>query len=481
MESDIDIDIKIFSSFITKESIPSGGTEMNKLSKKNLMLVSLMLFSMFFGAGNLIFPPLLGQLSGKNLIPALLGFLASAVGLPILAVATIAKSGGLQKMAGRVHKNFAIIFTVLIYLSIGPFLGIPRAGSLAFEMGVSPFLPITVNTGSMPLLIYTLCFFLIAFWLSINPSKLVDRFGKVLTPAILVLIAIIFIASLVKPLGSFSPAIGSYAKSPVLKGFLEGYMTMDAIAALNFGIVISLSLKEKGITEEKTLMSNTIKAGIIAGLILTIVYAILSYLGAGAQTRFGAADNGAQTLTNVVYYLFNNNGVIILGLIFSLACLTTSVGLITSCSEYFATLVPKVSYKSWVTILCLSSMLLANVGLTKILKISVPVLTAIYPMAIVLILLSLVHNWFKGYSSVYLFTMIFTSIFSVMDALSQFDIKFKLLNYVPLSSQSFGWVIPAILAFILGYAYGAVKDYKLSHKASLNSDLKESLSLEANK
>lgn len=479
MESDIDI--KILSLFITKEFTKSGGTEMNKLSKKNLILVSLMLFSMFFGAGNLIFPPLLGQLSGKNLTPALLGFLVSAVGLPILAVATVAKSGGLQNMAGGVHKNFAVIFTVLIYLSIGPFLGIPRAGSLAFEMGISPFLPKTMNTGFMPLLIYTLCYFLIAFWLSLNPSKLVDRFGKVLTPAILVLIAIIFIATLVKPLGDFSPAQGAYAESPLLKGFLEGYMTMDAIAALNFGIVISLALKEKGITEEKAIMSNTIKAGIIAGLILTIIYAILSYLGAGAQTRFGVADNGAQTLTNVVYYLFNNNGVIILGLIFSLACLTTSVGLITSCSEYFATLVPKVSYKSWVTILCLSSMLLANVGLTKILKISVPVLTAIYPMAIVLILLSLMHNWFNGYNSVYLFTMIFTSIFSIMDALSQFDIKFKLLSYVPLYSQGLGWIIPGIIGCIIGYAYGSIRDFRLSHETSLPSDSEKSLSLEANK
>ncbi len=431
---------------------------MEKLSKKNLLLVSLMLFSMFFGAGNLIFPPLLGQLSGKNLIFALGGFLISAVGLPILAVATIAKSGGLQILAGRVNKIFALVFTILIYLSIGPFLGIPRAGSLAYEMGVAPFLSKELTKSYLPLFIYTLFYFGVAFWLSIKPSKLVDRFGKVLTPAILTLIALIFAASFFKPIGGISAPAGDYANIPVLKGFLDGYMTMDAIAALNFGIVIALALKEKGVTSEKALTSNTIKAGLIAGLFLTLIYMILSYLGACAQTRFGEVSNGAQSLTNIVLYLFGTKGTIILGLVFSLACLTTSVGLITSCSQYFVTLVPKIGYKYWVTILCVSSMLFANVGLTKILKISVPILTIIYPMAIVLIVLAFTHNFFKGYRGVYQFSMVFTSIFSILDGLSQFGIKFEFLKYMPLYSEGLVWVIPALAGALLGFAFEFVKE-----------------------
>ncbi|MEW8956481.1 branched-chain amino acid transport system II carrier protein [Clostridium sp.] len=431
---------------------------MNTLSKKNLLLVSLMLFSMFFGAGNLIFPPLLGQLSGSNMVLSLIGFLLSAVGLPIMAVAAVAKAGDLQSLASRVNKTFALIFTILIYLSIGPLLGIPRAGSLAFEMGVSPFLPENLSGSFLPLFIYTLVYFSIAFWLSINPGKLVDRFGKILTPTILVLIGIIFLGTLIKPIGDFSAPTLPYAEAPILKGFLDGYLTMDAIAALNFGIVIALVLKEMGITSQKSLVSNTIKAGLLAGMFLTIIYGMLSYIGASSTARFGVLENGAMTLTKAVYYLFNDSGIIILGVIFSLACLTTSVGLITSCSKYFNTLMPKISYRSFVTILSVSSMISANVGLTKILQISVPILNAIYPMAIVLIVLAFFHNFFKGYNTVYLFTMIFAAIFGILDAINQLGIKVSFLSHMPLASKGLPWVVPAILGALLGFLYSFIKE-----------------------
>ncbi len=445
-----------------------GGITMNKLSRKNLLLVSLMLFSMFFGAGNLIFPPVLGQMSGTNLLFSLSGFLASAVGLPILAVAVVAKADGLQNLAGRVNKPFALIFTLLIYLSIGPFLGIPRASSLSFETSLAPFLPTSVTGGALPLFLYTVCFFGLAFWLSMNPNKLVDRFGKILTPAILILILIIFIGSLINPIGSFSAPIGDYANFPVLKGFLDGYMTMDAIAALNFGIVVALVLKKQGITDKKALSSYTIKAGLIAGLVLTIIYLMLSCLGAAAQTKFGNTTNGAQTLTKIVSYLFNTNGLIILGLTFGLACLTTCVGLITSCSEYFSRIIPKVSYKVWVTTITLSSMLFANVGLTNILKISVPVLSAIYPMAIVLIVLAFAHNLFKGYNAVYSFSMLITAIFSISDSLNQVGLKISFLSSMPLAKQGLVWVIPALVGALLGLLYSIVKEVSFSKETSLN-------------
>lgn len=431
---------------------------MEKMDRKNLVLVSLMIFSMFFGAGNLIFPPLLGQSSGTNMIASMAGFLISAVGLPILAIAVVAKAGGLHVLASRVHIRFALFFTVLIYLSIGPFLGIPRAASLAFEMGISPFLSNTIGESNLPLFIYTVVYFGIAYWLCMSPTKLVDRFGKVLTPALLILITSIFAYGLFKPIGIIGAPIGDYARNPLLKGFLDGYMTMDAIAALNFGIVITIALKGMGITEEKRLVSSTIKAGAIAGLLLVIIYAMLAYLGAVSQTRFGVTENGAQTLTNVVFYLFGQKGSVLLGVIFSLACLTTSVGLLTSCSQYFAKLMPKVSYKSWIAILSLSSMTFANVGLTQILKISVPVLTAIYPMAIVLMVLALFNNSFKGNSYVYLFTMICTSFVSILEALGEFGLVFNVLYKLPFYSSGLGWIIPAVVGAIVGFIYGSLRN-----------------------
>lgn len=427
---------------------------LEKLDRRNLIFVSLMIFSMFFGAGNLIFPPHLGQLSGSNMPYAMAGFLISAVGLPILAIAVVAKAGGLHILAGQVHPKFALAFTSLIYLSIGPFLGIPRAASLAFEMGVAPFLT-SGNSSQLPLLLYTLVYFSIAFWLSMSPSKLVDRFGKVLTPILLILIVSIFIFSLLSPIGGFEGPIGEYKTSPLLKGFLEGYMTMDAIAALNFGIVVSIALREIGIKEEKRIISSTIKAGMIAGALLTLVYLILAYLGAISQTKFGLTDNGAQTLTNLVFYLFGSKGSILLGIIFSLACLTTSVGLLTSCSQYFSNLIPKLSYKRLVLLLSISSMVFANVGLNQILNISVPVLTAIYPMAIVLMVLSLLD--FKENSYVYLSSMILTSFVSIMEALGEFGLELKILNLLPLYKQGLGWILPAILGTLIGLIYDKVK------------------------
>lgn len=438
------------------------------MDSKKLFLVSLMIFSMFFGAGNLIFPPLLGQLSGTNMPVSLGGFLISAVGLPILAIAVVAKAGGLHILASRVHPRFAFAFTVLIYLSIGPFLGIPRAASLAFEIGILPFLSNTVAESNLPLFIYTLVYFGIAYWLCMSPSKLVDRFGKVLTPVLLVLITSIFVFSLFRPIGEFAAPIGDYAQFPLLKGFLDGYMTMDAIAALNFGIVISLALKGMGVTEEKKLVSNTIKAGTIAGLLLAIIYGMLAYLGAVSQTRFGISENGAQVLTNVVFYLFGQKGAVLLGVIFSLACLTTSVGLLTSCSQYFAKLMPKVSYKTFITIFSISSMIFANVGLTQILKFSVPVLTAIYPMAIVLMVLAILDNFFKGNSYVYLFTMLCTSFVSIFDALGQFGIKVNILNSLPFYSKGLGWIVPAAVGAIVGFIYGNLKNKGLSKNISWN-------------
>ena len=346
---------------------------MKNLSRKDLVLVSLMLFSLFFGAGNLIFPPFLGQAAGSATWVAMAGFFITAVGFPILGVVAVAKSGGLYSLAKRVHPVFAAVFTVLIYLSIGPGLGIPRAGSLPFEMAVAPYLPESIST-TLALFLFTLIFFSVAYWLSLSPAKLVDRMGKVLTPTLLVLISLIFIASIFRPIGAYGEATGEYVTSPFVKGFLEGYLTMDTIAALNFGIVISLAIKSRGVSDEKLVVSNSIKAGVIAGSLLIAIYAVLGHLGATSGGRFGTTANGAQTLTNVITYIFGKPGAVLLAIIFTLACLTTCVGLITSCSQYFATLTSKVSYKGFVRILALLSMGIANMGLTQILSISVPVL-----------------------------------------------------------------------------------------------------------
>ncbi|KOF56672.1 MULTISPECIES: branched-chain amino acid transport system II carrier protein [Clostridium] len=428
---------------------------MKELSKKNLFFVGLMLFCMFFGAGNLIFPPFLGQQSGKYVVIAFSGFIISAVGLPVLAVVIVAKSKGLNALASHVHPVFAIVFTILIYLSIGPFLGIPRTGSLAYQMALAPFLSKRAGVSPLPLFLYTLVYFGIAFWLSLNPTKLVDRLGKVLTPILLILIAGVFVCSLIKPIGSFAAPKGDYALFPFFKGFSEGYMTMDAIAALNFGIVIASTLKLMGIKNEKSLISYSSKAGLIAGAFLIIIYAMLAYVGASSRGISLNAQNGGEILTAVSNFLFGDYGAVILGIIFSLACLTTAVGLVTSCSEYFATLTTKIKYKTWVFILSASSLIFSNVGLTKILSISVPILNAIYPMAIILMIMFLLNNLFNGSKYVYALGMLFTSVFSIIDSLNGAVLKIASItntfNYIPLYSKGMGWIVPAAFGMIVGY------------------------------
>lgn len=308
-----------------------------KLNKKNLMVISFMLFSLFFGAGNLIFPPFLGQNAGEHTFTAMAGFLLTAVVLPVLGVIVVARFDGLDKLSGKAGKRFAFIFTVLIYLSIGPGLGIPRAASVPFEIAVSPYLPNDANR-VLWMVLYSALFFLVTLWLCLNPGKLVQRIGRVLTPSLLILLVLLFISFVTKGNVNVAPTLDSYQSSAFLKGFTEGYNTMDTIAALNFGLVISTTLVSFGLNEKKDRITHTVYAGIFAGSILAIVYMMLSYMGMCSSGVYAVQENGTWTLRCIVQQVFGGRGAILLAAIFSLACLTTCVGLINSISQFFSIL-----------------------------------------------------------------------------------------------------------------------------------------------
>ena len=308
-----------------------------KLYKKNMVVISFMLFSLFFGAGNLIFPPFLGQNAGEHTFTAMAGFLLTAVVLPVFGVIVVARFEGLDKLSGKAGKRFAFIFTVLIYLSVGPGLGIPRAASVPFEMAVSPCLPNDANR-TLRMVLYSALFFLVALWLCLNPGKLVQRIGRVLTPSLLILLVLLFISFVTKGNVNVAPALDSYQFSAFLKGFTEGYNTMDTIAALNFGLVISTTLVSFGLNERKDRITHTVYAGIFAGSILAIVYMMLSYMGMCSSGVYAVQENGAWTLRCIVQQVFGDGGAILLAAIFTLACLTTCVGLINSISQFFSIL-----------------------------------------------------------------------------------------------------------------------------------------------
>ena len=265
------------------------------------------------------------------------GFLLTAVVLPVLGVIVVARFDGLDKLSGKAGKRFAFIFTVLIYLSIGPGLGIPRAASVPFEIAVSPYLPNDANR-TLWMVLYSALFFLVALWLCLNPGKLVQRIGRVLTPSLLILLVLLFISFVTKGNVNVAPALDSYQSSAFLKGFTEGYNTMNTLAALNFGLAISTTLVSFGLNEKKDRITHTVYAGIFAGSILAIVYMMLSYMGKCSSGVYAVQENGAWTLRCIVQQVFGDGGAILLAAIFTLACLTTCVGLINSISQFFSIL-----------------------------------------------------------------------------------------------------------------------------------------------
>ena len=416
----------------------------NNLTKEQFFSVAIMLFGLFFGAGNLIFPPLLGKQAGGATFQSLLAFGITAVVFPILGVVAVAKTKGLSNLASKVDKYFAIVFTTMIYMAIGPGLGIPRAGSLPFEMAVAPFLPENVSL-SLSRLVYTFVFFLVAYLVCLKPNKLVTRMGKFLTPALLVLITVMFVGVLFKNPNAVTSPVGDYATSSTVKGFLEGYNTMDTIAALNFGLVISLAVKSFKVEDEEKVIGYTVRVGLVAG----------SFLFTSGLT--GDVKNGAEILTTVSQYVFGKFGIVLLASIFTLACLTTCIGLITSISKFFETMTKeKVSYHKWIVFWTFLSFLVANFGLNTILKVSVPVLVAIYPVSIVLILLGLTEKYFGYNKFTYRLVCYTVTFISVVEALLsvKLNIPFvtELVSSLPFFSLSLGWVLPMVLTWLVGMA-----------------------------
>ncbi|MHB0864241.1 branched-chain amino acid transport system II carrier protein [Paenibacillus sp. SEL3] len=437
------------------------------VSTSFIIIIGSMLFALFFGAGNLIFPPMLGQMAGKNVWIANAGFLVTGVGLPLLAVTAFVFSGksNLQTLASRVHPVFGLVFTTILYLAIGPLYAIPRTGSVSFEIGVKPFFSDNVDH-PVALFAFTILFFAVACLLSLNPTKIIDVIGKFLTPIKLTFIGLLVIVAIIHPIGKFQEPAEGYTSNVFFKGFQEGYLTLDALVAFIFGIIIVNAIKDRGVNTKKELMIICGKAIAIAVILLAFIYTSLSYMGASSVEKLGVLGNGAEVLAKVSSYYFGSYGSILLGLMITVACLTTSVGLITSCSSFFHGLFPKVSYKRVALMLSIFSILVANIGLTQLIKVSTPVLMAIYPIAISLIFLTFLHPVFKGKSEVYQGSLILTFIISLFDGLNAAGIKINVINdffthFLPLYNVGLGWLIPSVLGGVAGYIFTKLRGRKI--------------------
>ncbi|MEI4771306.1 branched-chain amino acid transport system II carrier protein [Psychrobacillus sp. FJAT-51614] len=441
-----------------------------KLSFSNHLVIGVMLFALFFGAGNLIFPASLGQNAGSNVWPAVIGFLATGIGLPFLGTLAMGFSGSknLQELSSRVNPIFAVIFTSLLYLTIGPFFALPRTGAVSYEIGIQPF--INADYAQIGLLIFTIIFFGITLLFSLNPSKIVDNVGKYLSPGIIIGLLILLLFVVLKPMGGFEAPQGNYVDNAFMTGFTEGYNTMDALASLVFGIIVINAVRSMGVNSTKGIISATAKSGGIAIFFLGVIYAGIAYLGATSTSLFGLFDNGGPVLSSASEHYFGSFGAVLLSVIIFLACLTTSIGLTTACGEYFHTLMPKISYKAFVIFFSIFTCIIANFGLSNIITYSIPVLMLLYPLAIVLILLTFLSPLFKHARIVYVSVILVTFLISVIDGFKALcdslgieyfgwmkPIVTFYENFLPFYNVGLGWLIPFIVVTIITGIFGRMQ------------------------
>ncbi|MBS4192468.1 branched-chain amino acid transport system II carrier protein [Bacillus sp. FJAT-49705] len=433
-----------------------------KVSTSYIIVLGLMLFSLFFGAGNLIFPIMMGQEAGINVWEATAGFIITGVGLPLLTVIALgySRKSDIQSLASRVHPMFGLIFSIILYLTIGPLFAIPRAGSVSFEIGIRPLLPESWST--IGLFVFSIFFFSMAALLSLNSSKIVDIVGKYLTPIKISFILLLIVVAIFNPLGPFQEPIERYTENSFFHGFSEGYLTMDVLSAFVFGVIVINALRSKGVESGKVIMVSTMKAGLIAAALLAFFYSALAFMGASSVSELGMLNNGGSVLSGVANVYFGSFGGVILGGVMIVACMTTSVGLISSCATYFNKILPKVSYKSFVISFAVFSAAVANFGLSQLISISEPVLATIYPLAIVLLILTFFHNAFNGKKEVYQLSMLFTFIVSVFDGLNAAGFGVKpvdqlFTSILPLYEVGLGWLLPAFIGAILGIIIGMFK------------------------
>ena len=454
--------VNIRSAFIFSDRLVGGTNLKVKLSFSAYLVIGFMLFALFFGAGNLIFPATLGQNAGTNFWPAISGFLITGIGLPFLGILAIGMSGSenLQVLASRVHPIYAVIFTVLLYFTIGPFFAGPRTGAVAYEIGIAPF--VRDGADQIGMLVFTFIFFGVTLLFSLYPTKIVDIVGKVLAPAIILLILVLLATVVINPIGSFQEPQGAYVQSAFSQGFLEGYNTMDALSSLVFGIIVINVVKNMGVTSTKGILSTTAKAGFVSIAFLGVIYIGIAYLGAVITEEYGLFETGGPILSHATTHYFGTFGAVLLAVIIILACLTTCIGLITACGGYMHTLVPRVSYKLFAVFFSLLSFIIANFGLENIIRFSIPVLMFLYPLAIVLMILTCISPLIRESRLVYQSTIVITIFISSIDGLKAycqqverpyFEWMAPIISfyetYLPFYKGGLGWLVPAILVMIV--------------------------------
>ena len=443
-----------------------------KLTLRQKILVAGTLFGMFFGAGNLIFPVHLGQMAGQNTLPAIIGFIITAVGIPILGVAAIGvtHSDGLQTLSGKVGKGYGIFFTCLLYLTIGPLFAIPRCATVSFTTGITPLLGAD-SPERLYLLLFSAVFFAFVLFFSLRPGKITVWIGKIINPLFLFFFAVLMLAALLAPGAAVSAVepVDAYRSDAVFPALIEGYGTMDAIAGLAFGIVVIDVIRRMGVDNDDAIAEDVLSSGLLTGALMALIYVVSIVVGAQSRGLFELSENGGIALTQIAGHYLGGVGLFILAFTITFACLKTSIGLVTACAETFSKMTNgKISYRSWAILFTVFSFAVSNIGLSAIIEYSIPMLMLIYPPAIALILLAFLGKFFAHDRTVYIATMIGTWAAAIFDCMKTLPAPVQTAlhldapiafaaAHLPLFDKNLGWLLPAVIGFAAGMAIRAVR------------------------
>ena len=441
-----------------------------KLTLRQKILVAGTLFGMFFGAGNLIFPVHLGQMAGQNALPAIIGFIITAVGIPILGVAAIGitHSDGLQTLSGKVGKGYGIFFTCLLYLTIGPLFAIPRCATVSFTTGITPRLGAD-SPERLYLLLFSAVFFAFVLFFSLRPGKITVWIGKIINPLFLFFFAVLMLAALLAPGAAVSAVepVEAYRSDAFFPALIEGYGTMDAIAGLAFGIVVIDVIRRMGVDNDDTIAEDVLSSGLLTGALMALIYVVSIVVGAQSRGLFELSENGGIALTQIAGHYLGGVGLFILAFTITFACLKTSIGLVTACAETFSKMTNgKISYRSWAILFTVFSFAVSNIGLSAIIEYSIPMLMLIYPPAIALILLAFLGKFFAHDRTVYIATMIGTWAAAIFDCMKTLPAPVQAAlhldapiafaaAHLPLFDKNLGWLLPAVIGFAAGMAIRA--------------------------
>ncbi len=431
-------------------------------STKDMLVLGMMVFALFLGAGNIIFPPMAGYHSGTDWFSASLGFIVTGVVLPFLTLITVAVKGRGERLSVDLPRWVSVTFWVALYLILGSTFAMPRVTNTAYELGFLPLGFVEKSTASH--LIFAFVFNFVSMFFMLKQGTMISAIGKFMTPALLFLLVAVGIAVVRTPLSPINEPINQYVDFAFFSGIVDGYQTMDVLSAMAFGGIVARALASRGVTSPQDVVVITIKAGLIAVGLLAALYICLFYLGATSDAVSQTATNGGQIFSRYVDALYGALGTWLMCGIVLLASMTTFVGVTSACADFFATFNPRLDYRFWVMVSTLLTTIVSTFGLDTLLRVTIPVLLLIYPTTVALVFLQFARRKMRNPRFTYGFTVAVLVVMSAFDTLNNIGLLSEnvlaVLHRMPLFKEGIGWLLPGVIAFIISYVAGNMRPAK---------------------